>query len=87
MKVELTKILNSSDDLSRVQVALLDVNETEGKNLSENLNKQYGQERTLFLSCNVESEEQIKGNTKTVKLDKQNMENGRSTIERKTAAL
>ncbi|XP_053188371.1 15-hydroxyprostaglandin dehydrogenase [NAD(+)] [Scomber japonicus] len=43
------------------QVALLDVNETEGKNLSENLNKQYGQERTLFLSCNVESEEQIKG--------------------------
>ncbi|CAK6957296.1 -hydroxyprostaglandin dehydrogenase [Scomber japonicus] [Scomber scombrus] len=42
------------------QVALLDVNETEGKSLSEDLNKQYGQERTLFLSCNVESEEQIK---------------------------
>ncbi|XP_041808441.1 15-hydroxyprostaglandin dehydrogenase [NAD(+)]-like [Chelmon rostratus] len=42
------------------KVALLDVNETAAKNLMEALEKQYGQERTLFLKCNVESEEQIK---------------------------
>ncbi|XP_031164080.1 15-hydroxyprostaglandin dehydrogenase [NAD(+)] [Sander lucioperca] len=42
------------------KVALLDVNETAGKSLKEALDKQYGQERTLFLNCNVESEEQIK---------------------------
>ncbi|XP_042287673.1 15-hydroxyprostaglandin dehydrogenase [NAD(+)] [Thunnus maccoyii] len=42
------------------KVALLDVNETAGKSLMEDLNKQHGQERALFLSCNVESEEQIK---------------------------
>ncbi|KAM7398373.1 hypothetical protein PAMA_006329 [Pampus argenteus] len=42
------------------KVALLDVNETAGQSLMEELNKQYGGERTLFLSCNVESEEQLK---------------------------
>ncbi|XP_078122053.1 15-hydroxyprostaglandin dehydrogenase [NAD(+)] [Sander vitreus] len=42
------------------KVALLDVNETAGKSLKEALDKQYGQERTLFLNCNVESEEQLK---------------------------
>ncbi|KAA8586638.1 hypothetical protein FQN60_000474, partial [Etheostoma spectabile] len=33
---------------------------TAGKSLKETLDKEYGQERTLFLTCNVESEEQIK---------------------------
>lgn len=42
------------------KVVLLDVNESAGKSLVEAHNKQYGQERTLFLYCNVESEEQIK---------------------------
>lgn len=42
------------------QVALLDVNQTAGESLMEELNKQYGPEKTLFLSCNVETEEQIK---------------------------
>ncbi|XP_032389548.1 15-hydroxyprostaglandin dehydrogenase [NAD(+)] [Etheostoma spectabile] len=42
------------------KVAFLDVNETAGKSLKETLDKEYGQERTLFLTCNVESEEQIK---------------------------
>ncbi|TNN38194.1 15-hydroxyprostaglandin dehydrogenase [NAD(+)] [Liparis tanakae] len=42
------------------KVALLDVNETAGKSLVEVLDKLYGRERTLFLSCDVESEEQIK---------------------------
>ncbi|KAF1378299.1 hypothetical protein PFLUV_G00189100 [Perca fluviatilis] len=42
------------------KVALLDVNETAGKSLKEALDKQYGQDRTLFLNCNVESEEQFK---------------------------
>ncbi|XP_070839376.1 15-hydroxyprostaglandin dehydrogenase [NAD(+)]-like isoform X2 [Chaetodon trifascialis] len=42
------------------KVALLDVNETAGKDFMEALEKQYGQERTLFMICNVESEEQLK---------------------------
>ncbi|XP_037324269.2 15-hydroxyprostaglandin dehydrogenase [NAD(+)]-like isoform X1 [Pungitius pungitius] len=42
------------------KVALLDVNEAAGKSLKEVLDKQYGTERSLFLSCDVESEEQIK---------------------------
>ncbi|XP_059207044.1 15-hydroxyprostaglandin dehydrogenase [NAD(+)]-like [Centropristis striata] len=42
------------------KVALLDWNETAGKSLKEALDKQYGQENTLFFKCNVESEEQIK---------------------------
>ncbi|XP_059207594.1 15-hydroxyprostaglandin dehydrogenase [NAD(+)]-like [Centropristis striata] len=42
------------------KVVLLDVNETAGKDLKEALDKEYEQERTLFLNCNVESEEQFK---------------------------
>ncbi|XP_008288267.1 15-hydroxyprostaglandin dehydrogenase [NAD(+)]-like [Stegastes partitus] len=42
------------------KVALLDVKETEAKTLKKALDKQYGQEKSLFLKCNVESEEQIK---------------------------
>ncbi|XP_038564908.1 15-hydroxyprostaglandin dehydrogenase [NAD(+)]-like isoform X2 [Micropterus salmoides] len=42
------------------KVALLDVNETEGKKLMEALKREYGLERTLFHICDVESEEQIK---------------------------
>ncbi|XP_045897124.1 15-hydroxyprostaglandin dehydrogenase [NAD(+)]-like [Micropterus dolomieu] len=42
------------------KVVLLDVNETEGKNLMEALEKEYGRERTLFHICDVESEEQMK---------------------------
>lgn len=42
------------------KVALLDVNETEAKALKKILDKQYGQENTIFIKCNVESEEQIK---------------------------
>ncbi|XP_018547952.1 15-hydroxyprostaglandin dehydrogenase [NAD(+)] [Lates calcarifer] len=42
------------------KVVLLDVNETAGKSLKEAFDKQYGWERTLFLNCDVESEEQIK---------------------------
>uniref|UniRef100_A0A3B4T2Z0 Zgc:56585 n=1 Tax=Seriola dumerili TaxID=41447 RepID=A0A3B4T2Z0_SERDU len=42
------------------KVVVLDVNETAGKSLKEDLDKQYGQERTLFLNCDVESQEQIK---------------------------
>ncbi|XP_037324267.2 15-hydroxyprostaglandin dehydrogenase [NAD(+)] [Pungitius pungitius] len=46
--------------LNRAKVALLDVDETAGRSLKEVLDRQYPPERTLFLSCNVESEEQIK---------------------------
>ncbi|XP_071316847.1 15-hydroxyprostaglandin dehydrogenase [NAD(+)]-like [Trachinotus anak] len=42
------------------KVALLDVNETAGKSLMEALSKQYGQDRALFLKCDVESDELIK---------------------------
>ncbi|XP_034406946.1 15-hydroxyprostaglandin dehydrogenase [NAD(+)]-like [Cyclopterus lumpus] len=42
------------------KVALLDVNKTASESLMEVLHKQYGRERTLFLNCDVESEEQIK---------------------------
>ncbi|XP_074528171.1 15-hydroxyprostaglandin dehydrogenase [NAD(+)] [Halichoeres trimaculatus] len=42
------------------KVAILDVNETAGKSLQLALDKQYGQGRTLFLTCDVESEEQTK---------------------------
>lgn len=42
------------------QVALLDVNKTAGEKLVEELNERFGVEKTLFLSCDVESEEQIK---------------------------
>ncbi|KAK5887804.1 hypothetical protein CesoFtcFv8_016373 [Champsocephalus esox] len=52
----ITKILLENG----AKVALLDVNETAGKSLIEVIGKQYGLERSLFLNCNVESEEQIK---------------------------
>ncbi|XP_005923198.1 15-hydroxyprostaglandin dehydrogenase [NAD(+)] [Haplochromis burtoni] len=42
------------------KVTLLDINETAGKTLEEALNKQYGEKRSLFFKCNVQSEEQIK---------------------------
>ncbi|KAM9332819.1 15-hydroxyprostaglandin dehydrogenase [NAD(+)]-like [Pholidichthys leucotaenia] len=42
------------------KVALLDVNKTGGQTLVESLSKQYGPEQTLFLHCNVESEEEFK---------------------------
>ncbi|KAM9332818.1 15-hydroxyprostaglandin dehydrogenase [NAD(+)]-like [Pholidichthys leucotaenia] len=42
------------------KVALLDVNKTDGQTLVECLSKQYGPEQTLFLHCNVESEEEFK---------------------------
>ncbi|XP_027129666.1 15-hydroxyprostaglandin dehydrogenase [NAD(+)] isoform X5 [Larimichthys crocea] len=42
------------------KVTLIDVNETAGKNLMETLQKEYGQDKTLFMKCDVESEEQIK---------------------------
>ncbi|XP_029956916.1 15-hydroxyprostaglandin dehydrogenase [NAD(+)]-like [Salarias fasciatus] len=42
------------------KVAILDINRTAGENLKEDLNKQYGAEKTLFLQCDVESEEQFK---------------------------
>ncbi len=52
-----------TDRPSPVQVALLDVNENVGKALKESLDKENGPDKTLFIICNVESEEQIKGNT------------------------
>ncbi|XP_071375377.1 15-hydroxyprostaglandin dehydrogenase [NAD(+)]-like [Centroberyx affinis] len=42
------------------KVALLDMNETEGKRSKEAFDKQYGPDKTLFLNCNVESEQQFK---------------------------
>lgn len=46
---------------SSPQVALIDVNESAGRTLVEVLGKQFGPERTLFMCCDVESEEKIKG--------------------------
>ncbi|XP_063750397.1 15-hydroxyprostaglandin dehydrogenase [NAD(+)]-like isoform X2 [Eleginops maclovinus] len=42
------------------KVALLDANKTNGESLKEVLDKLFGEQTTLFLHCNVESEEQIK---------------------------
>ncbi|KAM4727406.1 15-hydroxyprostaglandin dehydrogenase [NAD(+)] [Anableps anableps] len=42
------------------KVALLDINETAGKSSLESLKQQYEAEKTLFLKCDVESEEQIR---------------------------
>ncbi|XP_062309454.1 15-hydroxyprostaglandin dehydrogenase [NAD(+)] [Osmerus eperlanus] len=42
------------------KVALLDVNEQGGKALKAEFDELYGAERTLFVTCNVESEEQLK---------------------------
>lgn len=41
------------------------MNETAGQSLVESLNKEHGPDRALFLLCNVESEEEIKGNMHT----------------------
>ncbi|XP_054612088.1 15-hydroxyprostaglandin dehydrogenase [NAD(+)]-like [Dunckerocampus dactyliophorus] len=50
------------------KVVLLDVAESAGKNLMEVLNKEDGQDRALFLSCDVQSEGQLKAAfQKTVK--------------------
>ncbi|XP_020312247.1 15-hydroxyprostaglandin dehydrogenase [NAD(+)] [Oncorhynchus kisutch] len=42
------------------KVALLDINESGGKDLKAAFDKEYGPDRTLFLTCTVESEEQLK---------------------------
>ncbi|KAK2828073.1 hypothetical protein Q5P01_019107 [Channa striata] len=42
------------------KVVLLDVNEPAAKTRMDEFQKKYGKDRTLFLKCNVESEEQIK---------------------------
>ncbi|KAL0994800.1 hypothetical protein UPYG_G00127310 [Umbra pygmaea] len=42
------------------KVALLDVNEKVGNDLKAVFDKEYGPDRTLFWTCNVESEEQVK---------------------------
>ncbi|KAM6970548.1 15-hydroxyprostaglandin dehydrogenase [NAD(+)] [Aplochiton taeniatus] len=42
------------------KVALLDINEAAGKSVKAEFDKEYGPDRTLFLACNVESEEQFK---------------------------
>ncbi|XP_047235338.1 15-hydroxyprostaglandin dehydrogenase [NAD(+)] [Girardinichthys multiradiatus] len=42
------------------KVALWDINEAAGESAAESLKKQYGAGKTLFLKCDVESEEQIK---------------------------
>ncbi|XP_077402166.1 15-hydroxyprostaglandin dehydrogenase [NAD(+)]-like [Vanacampus margaritifer] len=47
------------------KVVLLDVNADAGRTLMEALNKEDGQERALFLSCDVQSEEQLKAAFKT----------------------
>ncbi|KAM6983783.1 15-hydroxyprostaglandin dehydrogenase [NAD(+)] [Tautogolabrus adspersus] len=49
------------------KVALLDINETAGNSLLEALKKQYGQEKTLFLKCNIESEEEPKAALQTTR--------------------
>ncbi|TWW75082.1 15-hydroxyprostaglandin dehydrogenase [NAD(+)] [Takifugu flavidus] len=42
------------------KVALIDVDEIAGRSLLEILEKQFGSDRVLFLSCDVESEEKLK---------------------------
>lgn len=51
--------------LTHMQVALLDFNDTAGKSLIQSLQSQYGQGRSLFLNCNVESEEAFRGSWQT----------------------
>ena len=43
------------------QVALLDVAEATGTTLKKSLDGQYGPERTLFIPCDVQSQQQFKG--------------------------
>lgn len=42
------------------KVALLDINVEGGKTLVEGLEKTFGKDKTLFVECNVQSEEQLK---------------------------
>ncbi|KAK0152704.1 15-hydroxyprostaglandin dehydrogenase [NAD(+)] [Merluccius polli] len=42
------------------KVALLDVAEVAGKSLKESLDEQYGPDRTLFIPCDVQSQQQFK---------------------------
>ncbi|KAJ8276757.1 hypothetical protein COCON_G00085090 [Conger conger] len=41
-------------------VALLDINETVGKSAKADFDKEYGEDRTIFLKCDVTSDEQLK---------------------------
>ncbi|XP_028322754.1 15-hydroxyprostaglandin dehydrogenase [NAD(+)]-like isoform X2 [Gouania willdenowi] len=45
---------------SRVWVAMLDINKAAGENLKEEMDKQYDWDKTVFLVCDVESDEQFK---------------------------
>ncbi|XP_061104216.1 uncharacterized protein LOC133132648 isoform X2 [Conger conger] len=42
------------------KVALLDINETVGKSAKADFDKEYGEDRTIFLTCDVTSDEQLK---------------------------
>ncbi|KAJ8385433.1 hypothetical protein AAFF_G00189590 [Aldrovandia affinis] len=42
------------------KVALLDVNEAAGKDLKASLDEEFGEDRTIFLACDVTSDEQLK---------------------------
>uniref|UniRef100_A0A3B3X6L5 15-hydroxyprostaglandin dehydrogenase n=1 Tax=Poecilia mexicana TaxID=48701 RepID=A0A3B3X6L5_9TELE len=44
-----------------LQVALLDINEAAAERPLQALEQQFGAEKTIFLKCDVESEEQIRG--------------------------
>lgn len=46
----------------------MDINEDAATSFMEALQKKYGPKNTLFQKCNVESEEEVKGNT-TKRLD------------------
>ena len=39
----------------------MDLDESVGQSLKEELDKEYGPDKTLFLPCNVETESQLKG--------------------------
>lgn len=45
----------------RIQVAMLDLNETTGKRTKADFAKEYGEDRVIFLTCDVTSDEQLKG--------------------------
>ncbi|XP_029956202.1 15-hydroxyprostaglandin dehydrogenase [NAD(+)]-like [Salarias fasciatus] len=45
--------------LNGAKVAILDVNKTALQSLKESLKKEHGPEKTLFLECDVESEQQL----------------------------
>lgn len=58
------------------------MNETAGQSLVETLNKEHGPDRALFLLCNVESEEEIKGNMHT----QQNVNGGTKGVRARARA-